>query len=93
MNIESNKTFTVSEDVLFQEVSGEIVLLDLASESYFGLDEVGARIWQLLGGGKELGSILESLEQEYDVSRDVLEQDVGDLLESLQEAGLIVVED
>ena len=56
------------------------------------MDEVGARIWQLLGDGKELGSILELLEQEYDVSRDVLEQDVGNLLESLLEAGLIGVE-
>ena len=45
---------TVSPEVLFQEVGGEAVLLDLASESYFGLDDVGMRIWQLL---QEQGSL------------------------------------
>ncbi len=34
-----------SGEVLQQEVGGEAVLLDLASESYFGLDPVGTRIW------------------------------------------------
>ena len=43
MEINNDQRFTVSPDVLFQEVSGEMVLLDLASESYFGLDEIGAR--------------------------------------------------
>ena len=43
----------ISEDVLFQEVGGETVLLDLASEQYFGLDAVGTRIWQLLGEGAD----------------------------------------
>jgi hypothetical protein len=45
---------TVSPEVLFQEVGGEAVLLDLKSESYFGLDDVGMRIWQLL---QEQGSL------------------------------------
>ena len=37
-----------SEQVLSQDVGGEAVLLDLASEQYFGLNAVGTRIWQLL---------------------------------------------
>ena len=43
-----NRKITISPEVMSQEVSGETVLLDLQSESYFGLDEVGTRIWQLL---------------------------------------------
>ena len=40
-----NQTVTLSPEVISQEVSGETVLLDLESENYFGLDEVGTRIW------------------------------------------------
>ena len=36
----------ISPDVLSQEVNGETVLLDLEGESYFGLNEVGTRVWQ-----------------------------------------------
>ena len=52
-----DRTFQLSPDVLFQEVSGEMVLLDLNSEQYFGLDEIGARIWSLLesGAGESAG--------------------------------------
>jgi hypothetical protein len=51
MQIEKEQKFSVSPEVLFQEVSGEMVLLDLASENYFGLDEIGARISGLLESG------------------------------------------
>jgi len=40
-----NQTFTISDEVICQELGGESVLLDLGSESYLGLDEVGTRIW------------------------------------------------
>ncbi len=89
MQIQKEQTAKISPEVLFQEVSGEIVLLDLASENYFGLDEIGARIWTLLSEGNSLGSVLDTLEQEYDVERAVLENDVGSLLEELITAGLI----
>ena len=89
IEIENNQVFTVSKDVLFQEVSGETVLLDLASEQYFGLDEVGTRVWQLLKEGQSLDAMLEVLLEEYEVERERLEADVRALLESLIEAGLI----
>ena len=89
IEIEDNQVFTVSKDVLFQEVSGETVLLDLASEQYFGLDEVGTRVWQLLNEGQSLDAMLEVLLEEYEVERERLEGDVRALLESLIEAGLV----
>ena len=93
MDIQKDQKFTVSPEVLFQEVSGEMVLLDLASENYFGLDEIGARIWGLLESGFSVGEALDVLMEEYEVERDVLETDVGELLGKLVEAGLIEVDD
>ena len=91
MEINKEQTFTVSKEVLFQEVSGETVLLDLASESYFGLDEVGTRVWQLLNDGQSFESLLSVMLDEYDVEHERLEMDIRALLDSLLEAGLITI--
>ena len=91
MQIQDEQKVTISPEVLFQEVSGEMVLLDLSSESYFGLDAVGARIWGLLESGNSVGEVLDTLMQEYEVERETLEVDVGELLDRLLEAGLIGV--
>ena len=93
MKIEGDRTFAVSEDVLFQEVSGETVLLDLNSESYFGLDEVGTRIWVLLNEGKSVGQVTDTLLGEFEVKRATLESDLAALLDELLEKGLIEVLD
>jgi len=82
----------ISKEVLAQEVAGETVLLDLASESYFGLDGVSTRVWQLLNEGAERDSIIDTLLGEYEVEREVLENDISELLIRLNEAGLISIE-
>ena len=91
MGIQKDQKYTVSDDVLFQEVSGETVLLDLDSESYFGLDEIGTRIWKLLNDETSAGEMVDALLEEYEVGRETLEADVAELLENLLEAGLIKV--
>jgi hypothetical protein len=79
----------ISPEVLFQEVSGETVLLDLDSEQYFGLDAVGTRIWTLLNEGADPATMVDTLLEEYEVERDTLAADVDELLDKLAEAGLI----
>jgi hypothetical protein len=79
----------ISDEVLFQEVSGETVLLDLDSEQYFGLDAVGTRVWQLIGAGATAEAVVDTLLEEYEVERDELAADVAELLDRLAEAGLI----
>ena len=91
MGLQKDQKYTVSDDVLFQEVSGETVLLDLDSESYFGLDEIGTRIWKLLNDETSAGEVVDALLEEYEVERETLEVDVAELLENLLEAGLIKV--
>jgi hypothetical protein len=72
-------------------VGGEVVLLDLASERYFGLDPVGARIWNLLDQGLSLQQVLETLSTEYDAPRERLQSDLLDLVTQLADAGLVTV--
>lgn len=78
-----------SDDVLFQEVGGEAVLLDLASEQYFGLDPVGTRIWELIDGQASLRSIHSVLRTEYDADPERIGEDLIALAGAMAEAGLV----
>ena len=80
---------TISKEVLSQEVDEESVLLDMKSESYFGLDEVGTRIWQLLKNGSDLQNVFEILLAEYEVGEDELKKDLQEHIAQLVDAGLI----
>ncbi len=82
-------TFQVSPDVLEQELDGETVLLDLGSDNYFGLDEVGTRVWQLLRDGKDSEAIVDRMADEFDVEIGQLRTDLEALLAELSGAGLI----
>ena len=73
-------------------VGDETVILDLASGTYFGLDPVGARIWELMGEGMTLAEVCDRMLEEYAVSRDQLEGDTLRLGEELQRQGLIQVQ-
>jgi Coenzyme PQQ synthesis protein D (PqqD) len=81
----------ISPEVVAREVGGETMLLDLASGTYFGLDAVGSRVWQLIEDqGVTLAGACDILVGEYEVSREDLERDVLALAGQLVENGLIV---
>lgn len=81
--------FTIPTQVMARTVGDETVILDLASGTYYGLDPVGARMWQLLADGKSLGEVCDVMFGEYDVARDVLEADAVRLLSELCGRGLV----
>ena len=84
-----NQSITVCPDVISQEVSGETVILDLNSENYFGLDEVGTRIWQLIEEKGNLQAIFDQLLTEYDVGEAQLLEDLEALLDQVADIGLV----
>jgi len=86
------QTVVLSPDVISQEVSGETVLLDLESENYFGLDEIGTRIWQLIHETNQLQLIFDTLMAEYEVSEKRLLTDLTALLTDIESKGLITLE-
>ena len=87
------KTVKVLPEVLSREVSGETVLLDLNSEIYFGLDDIGTRIWQLIQEHSDLDKVYDIMLEEYAVNAEQLEKDLNELTEKLAEAGLIEISD
>ncbi|MGE0876531.1 MAG: PqqD family protein [Burkholderiales bacterium] len=80
----------IPPEVIARQVGDETVMLDLARGAYFGLDPVGARIWQLLEAGRSLLEICDTIVDEYEVSREAFEQDLLRLVDSLAKSGLLV---
>lgn len=84
-----NQTFTISGEVICQVLEDESVLLDLASENYLGLDEVGTRIWQLIDDGETMRSVVATMLDEYDTNEETLVGDLDEFLNDLQAQALI----
>ena len=83
-----------SPDVLFQNLGGEAVLLDLKTETYFGLNPVGTRMWELITAGEgSLGEAVDTLLGEFDVGRERLQTDLLRLAGELAAAGLVVLQE
>ncbi len=82
----------VSEGVLFQEIEGESVLLNMENEKYFGLDEIGTHIWHLLAEDGRPENVLKILKKEYEADAEILQNDLFVLIDKLKENGLIEVE-
>ena len=80
-----------SGEVLVQEVGGEAVLLDLASERYFGLDPIGTRIWQLLADAPALAQVHATLCGEFDAPAERIQADLLALVQELAVAGLVEI--
>lgn len=84
------QTVEVPDHVIAREVSGEMVLMDLQSGTYFALDPIGARVWELLEQGLTLSMICDAIHAEYDAPRETIENDVGELCGDLLEKKLLV---
>lgn len=89
MSVAEAPSFAFPETVLAREVSGEMVLLNLASEQYFGLDRVGADMVTRLTRQPQDEAVA-TLCRDYDVAPDVLRADVEQLIDRLVAAGLLV---
>jgi hypothetical protein len=91
MQISFSDRVRIPEDVLISRLQEESVILNLDSERYFGLDDVGTRILSVLTNSDSIAAAYESLLAEYDVDGDVLREHLLALVENLQQQGIVEV--
>lgn len=89
--VTTDTVVAVSPDVLWQEVQGEVILLDLGQGQYFSLDPVGCRMWKLLLGGITVGEAVEQLREVFEVDADRLRADLLELVATLHDRQLVTV--
>ena len=89
--INLDTTVQAISDQVSSELADETVILKLTDGVYYGLDAVGAHIWQLIQEETTVKAVRDQLLQEYEVSAERCERDLLDLLQELREHGLIQV--
>jgi len=87
----NNLVIVASDDQISRDLDGEAVILDIKSGVYCGLNEVGARIWQLIQEPMSVGHIRDILLEEYKVESDLCKKDLLALLQKLTDHGLIEI--
>jgi len=88
MKVTLADTVKIPERITFRRVRDEMALLNLDTGVYFGLDEVGTRMWELLAEHGRLDLVAQRMEAEYDVPADQLREDLLRLVEELRAKGL-----
>lgn len=91
--LSSSSTVVAKEQLLSSCIGDEAVILNLDSGIYYGLNEIGNRIWQLVQQPQTVATLQASILQEYTVKPEICEQDLLALLQDLQANGLIEIID
>ena len=89
--IHPGSVVVASKDQVASDLAGETVLLSMKTARYYGLANVGARIWSLVQEPVTVKSICQTIAREYDVTADRCESDVLTFLEKMAEQGLVEV--
>jgi hypothetical protein len=84
--------FVFSPEVLFQPLGNEAVLLNLSNNRYYGLNEVGARMWELLQEHGALEAVVAQMVEEYEIDEATLRQDLEGLIAQLIEQEMLTRE-
>lgn len=82
---------TVPPGVMFRDLDGEAVLLELQTGRYYGLNETGTRMWTLLLEHGRLEPILGVLLDEYEVTEDRLKGELLNFVETLASRRLLLL--
>ena len=92
-SLSERSTVVAVESQVSSDLGGEVAILDLGSGMYYGLDEVGARVWELIRNPRAVEEIVDVILDEYDVGAEEGRGDVLALLQELADKGLVEVRD
>ena len=73
------------------DLAGEAAILNMATGIYYGLDPIGARIWELIEQPTSVSKVRDALLEEYEVEPAVVEGDIKALLSDMASHGLVEV--
>jgi hypothetical protein len=93
MTVTLSDRLRVPQGVLVSGLQQESVLLNLESERYFGLDDIGTKMFSVLSSSDSIEAAYKTLLSEYEVEPEALKNDLLSLAGNLVEQGLLEVSD
>jgi hypothetical protein len=91
LELSLTQKISVHQEVVMEDMGDESILLHIENEQYYGLDDVGNRMWQVITEAESLGAAIDVLAAEYDVPPEQLKPDVQELIEKWVEHELVEV--
>lgn len=85
----SRNKIVINRKIVWREVDGEAVILNVDSSHYYTLNETGTRIWKMLKSGDSVSDIAALLSDEYGVSESKVKNDVNKLIDSLKNEKIV----
>ncbi len=86
-----SSTPVVAEENISADLAGEVVIVNLNSSVYYGLEGVGYRVWDLIQEPITIEAIRDRLVEEYDVEPERLESDLLTFIEKMEAEGLVAI--
>ncbi len=91
VKIDMDSQFCCSESILSSNLVDEFVMMSIDEGKYYSLKGPSGRVWELIQGKNDVGSIVEALVSEYDVSQEQCQKELLSLLSEMHEGKLIQI--
>lgn len=82
-SITANTVISRTEEVVASDIDGETVMMSIQNGKYYGLDDIGSRIWELMENPIKVSDLVDTLLARYEVDRESCERDVLKFLNEL----------
>jgi hypothetical protein len=79
----------IGDSVIYQNLQGEVVILNMARQEYYGLNDVGAAMWKMLLDQCDVEAVADRLTAEYEAEPETVRSDLSSLVQQLLSAGLL----
>jgi Coenzyme PQQ synthesis protein D (PqqD) len=79
----------LGDDVTWCDIQDDVVILNVDTGVYFGLEGAGGQMWRELVEHRSLEKAFEALKKQFDVKPDELKRDLEDMVRQLAEKGLV----
>ena len=90
-HIQASTLLSRNSEIISSKIDNETVMMDIDFDKYYGLEEVGTRIWELLETQISFEELCRSLVGEFDVSLEQCENDIKPFLHELIEQKMLVI--
>lgn len=91
MKIGKENKFRKTDNFVESDIEGQAVMMSIENSKYFGMDEIGTEIWQLLDKDLTYAEMIDTLLNEYEIDSDTCEQESSEFIEKLLKYKLIEI--
>jgi len=90
-SIELQSTVQRNPDMIFTDFGSEMVMLSMEDSHYYGINEVGVRVWELMEARISVASIVDAICDEFDVGTEQCQGDVLGFISQLLQKNMVAV--